>query len=199
MRKLSLIMLIICNISSIYAENSHILKPTTDEFYVYEDAGSRLNHGIPSGWMGSYKSLKFNQGWAVNPKSGKTCIQIVYDVNKDSDTLWTGIYWQHPAQNWGNKKQALDLAGFKKLTFWARGYGYIGKFGVGGITGQTEEGDSAEAFIESIDLTLDWKRYEIDLNGYDLSHIIGPFLFATSADYNDKDVMLYLDDIKFEK
>ena len=34
-----------------------------DVFYIFTERGSRLNHYIPSGWMGDYGDLKFNQGW----------------------------------------------------------------------------------------------------------------------------------------
>lgn len=61
---------------------------------------------------------------------------------------------------------------------------------MGGITGQTEEGDSADEYIERIELTPEWKQYTIDLQDVDLSHIIGGFVFAASADtLEDMDVL----------
>jgi hypothetical protein len=47
-------------------------------------------------------------------------------------------------------------------------------------------------------LTRSWERYEIDLTGKDLSHIIGAFAFAASADDNPQGFTLYLDDMYFE-
>ncbi len=181
------------------AVNAYSKEESPKEFYVYQDAGSRLNHYIPSGWMGSYGSLKFNPRWTVEPKEGTSCIQITYNVSKDSDTQWAGIYWQHVAQNWGDKKGGYDLSEYKRVTFWAKGQGYIDKFMIGGITGQTELGDSGEAYVERIDLTPEWKKYTIDLKGIDLGHIIGGFGFASSAEFNQKNVVLYLDEIRYEK
>jgi hypothetical protein len=167
-------------------------------FYVYEDSGSRMNHFIPSGWMGSTKSLKINSAYKVAPKSGKSCIQIKYLTTLDTETTWAGIYWQYPVNNWGDKPNGIDLTGYKKLTFWAKGEGYLQTIGMGGISGQAYDGDSANATIEGVDLTPEWKQYTIDLKGLDLSHVIGGFYFATSADYNEKDVTIYLDEIRYE-
>ncbi len=177
-------------------------KPDGAKFYIYQDAGSRENHYIPSGWMGSYRSLKMTQSWSSNPHSGRTCIQIKYDVTKDTETLWTGVYWQNPAMNWGDKKGGYDLSAYKKLTFWARGENgqeAIDKFGMGGISGQTQDGDSGQAETDRIDLTKEWKQYTIDLSDVDRKEIIGGFVFAASSDNNPKTVTFYLDDIIYEK
>ena len=34
-------------------------------FYIYTDCFSRLNHYIPSGWMGDYGDLKINDKWML--------------------------------------------------------------------------------------------------------------------------------------
>lgn len=178
---------------------AEVQKPDAPEFAIYKDAGSRENHYIPSGWMGSTRSLKMTPNWVAGPHSGKSCIRIDYDVTKDSETTWAGIYWQMPSNNWGNMKGGYDLSNYKKLRFWARGQGTVEKFMVGGITGQTQDGDSGEAYTDRIDLTQDWKQYSIDLKDTDLHHIIGGFGFAASADYNDKGLILMLDDIEYVK
>ena len=177
-------------------------KEMPKDFYVYKDAGSHgpdIARYCPAGWMGSYKSLSFNQAWNVNPYSGKTCIRIVYDISKDQEALWAGIYWANPCSNWGDKKGGYDLTGYKKLTFWAKGEGRIEKIGMGGITGQTEDGDTAEENIQPLELTSEWKQYTVDLSKADLRHIIGGFVFAASADFNQKNVVLFLDDIKYTR
>src|SRR4051812_15514527 len=45
--------------------------PTDAVFYVFENRGSRLNHYVPSGWMGDYGDLKMNQGWSKNASASK--------------------------------------------------------------------------------------------------------------------------------
>lgn len=186
-----------------------------DVFYIFTERGSRLNHYIPSGWMGDYGDLKFNQGWkekvqkpkgAKKPKTGEakdeTCIQVKYTGERKQGAGWAGIYWQHPANNWGDKRGGYDLTGYKKLVFWGRGEAggeTIDKFFIGGITGQTEEGDSDEASVSPVELTKEWKEYTIDLTGLDLSHIIGGFGMAANAEVNPNGFTIYLDEIRLEK
>jgi hypothetical protein len=188
---------------------------TGDVFFIFTERGSRMNHYIPSGWMGDYGDLKFNQGWkekVEKPKStgkrpaeaGKdeTCIQVKYTAERKQGAGWAGIYWQNPANNWGDKRGGFDLTGYKKLKFWARGEKggeIVDKFFLGGITGQTEEGDSDEASVSPVELTKDWKEYSIDLTGLDLSHIIGGFGMAANAEVNPNGFTIYVDEIRLEK
>lgn len=199
-------------------------KPAGDTFYIYLERGSRDNNCTPSGWMGDYGDMKMNQGFTkgvAKPKKksemekvdkkemdvksdGKdeTSIQIRYSSERKQGAGWAGIYWQTPANNWGDKKGGFDLSGFRKLLFYARGETgeeVIDKFLIGGITGQTEEGDSDEASISPVELTQKWTEYEIDLNGLDMSHIIGCFGFALNADANPDGATFYLDDIRLVK
>ncbi len=188
-----------------------------DVFYVYVDRGSRLNHFVPSGWMGDYGDLKMNQGWVKGgaKETGKapaaagaaapaedTCIQVKYTGERKQGNGWAGIYWQHPANNWGDKRGGFDLSAYSKMTFSARGEvggEVLDKFFIGGITGQTEEGDSDEASVSPVTLTKEWKKYEISLKGLDMSHIIGGFGFAANADANPSGFTMYIDDVKLEK
>lgn len=170
-------------------------------FYIYEDQASRNNHFIPSGWMGDWGDMKLDTGYKDNPKSGKTCIRITYSPERNQGAGWAGIYWQHPANNWGGKKGGFDITGAKKLSFWAKGENggeKIAEFKVGGITSEIEDGDSDSASIGPIELSTEWQKYVIDLEGLDLSHIIGGFCWAASGDENPEGFLLYLDEIKYE-
>jgi hypothetical protein len=192
--------------------------PTDDVFYIYKNRGSRLNHFTPSGWMGDYGDLKLNQGWKKEEMSAKgaketvdgkqteaeedTCMQVKYTAERKQGAGWAGIYWQHPANNWGDKKGGYDLSKYTKLTFWAKGEQggeTIDKFFIGGITGQTEEGDSDTASVSPVTLTKDWKEYEVSLKGLDMSHIIGGFGFAANADANPNGFTMYVDEVRLEK
>jgi hypothetical protein len=169
------------------------------DFVVYVQNGSRDNHYIPSGWMGDTADLKCDIKCTEKPKIGNTCIKITYSAEKTQGQGWAGIFWQNPANNWGDKAGGFDLTGAKKLTFWAKGAKggeTIAEFKVGGITGEYPDSDSAA--IESVVLTKDWKEYTIDLKGKDLSHIIGGFCFALSAKDNEKGCVFYLDNISFK-
>ncbi len=168
------------------------------QFVVYLDKGNRENHYIPSGWMGDYGDIKLNDQSPDNPHSGTTCMQFSYSAKKSQDRGWAGVYWQNPANNWGNKKGGFDLTGITKLTFWARGAKggeVIQKVMVGGIKGTYP--DSASVEMGPIELTDTWKEYTINLAGKDLSYINGGFGWVTTADLNPEGCTFYLDDITY--
>lgn len=172
-------------------------------FYVYADSNSLDNHFIPSGWMPATaaQDLKMDVKWENYPFSGSSCIRLEY--KNTSGTRWAGVYWQQPANNWGAIPDAgYNLQGPAKLTLWARGDKggeVINELKMGGISGG-EYIDSDSAGIGPIRLTKEWKKYEIDLRGKDLSYIIGGFCWATNIDVNDPEgIVFYLDEIKYEK
>lgn len=70
------------------------------------------------------------------------------------------------------------------------------KFRVGGIVGRYPDSDVAQ--ITNVRLTKEWKRYEIDLTGKDLRHIIGGFGLSLNKAENGGGAILYIDDIVFE-
>lgn len=168
-------------------------------FNVYTDAKAPDNHYIPSGWMGDYGDMKFNDKYMTTPRSGTTSIQIIYNTNASQGARWAGIYWQNPPNNWGTRPGGYDLTGAKKLTFWIRGEKggeRIEEIKVGGITG--EYADSDVAGIGPVVLTTDWQQFTIDLEGKDLSSISGGFCWATNLDVNPEGATFYLDDIRYE-
>ncbi|MCG2714589.1 MAG: hypothetical protein L6308_07115, partial [Candidatus Omnitrophica bacterium] len=169
------------------------------EFVVYLDKNAKDNHYIPSGWMGDYGDIKMNDQSADNPHSGTTSIQFVYSAKKSQTQGWGGVYWQNPANNWGNKKGGFDLTGMTKLTFWARGAKggeVIQKIMVGGIKGTYP--DSAMVEMGPIELIDTWKQYTVNLVGKDLTYVNGAFGWTTTVDLNPDGATFYLDDIKFE-
>src|SRR5262249_17302487 len=85
-------------------------------FYIYQDKGSRVNHYIPSGWMGDYGDLKIDDGNTTDPADGRTAVKITYSGKATQGANWAGIFWQHPANNWGEKPGGFDLTGMKRLT-----------------------------------------------------------------------------------
>lgn len=189
-------------LAAIAASSTFAAPQAAKEFYVYTDQGSPLNHYIPAGYMGDFGDIKMSPAYDKNPSSGKTCIRVEYSGQRKQGAGWAGVYWQSPANNWGDKRGGFDLTGYKKMIFMAKGEKggeFIDKFGFGGIVGQTEEGDTDSGEIFSIELKKQWTKYEIDLKGLDLSHIIGGFLWAANADNNPNGVVFYLDEIVFVK
>jgi hypothetical protein len=170
------------------------------EFVVYTDKNAKDNHYIPSGWMGDTGDIKMNDQSAVNPKTGTTSIEFVYNAKKSQGLGWAGVYWQNPANNWGNKNGGFDLSGMTKLTFWARGAKgseVIQKVMVGGINKGIYP-DSSNSEMGPIELTDTWKQYTINLAGKAMTYISGGFGWVTTADLNPDGATFYIDDIKFE-
>ncbi|MFA5038052.1 MAG: hypothetical protein WC732_00045 [Candidatus Omnitrophota bacterium] len=168
-------------------------------FYVYADKGSIQNHFIPSGWMGDYSDLKIDQGVAENPYFGKTCVKVTYGNKASNGARWAGMYWQQPANNWGGVDAGFDLSKAKQVTFWARGEKggeRIEEFKIGGIMGEFSDSDTAG--IGPVVLEKEWKQYTIDLQGKDLSYVIGGFAWASNLDVNPDGCVFYLDEIKYE-
>ncbi|MFC1667467.1 hypothetical protein ACFL0P_06380 [Candidatus Omnitrophota bacterium] len=172
---------------------------TFKPFPIYTDGRSPDNHYVASGYMGDYSDIKVENSHFDNPHAGSTSIQIVYNNKASQGARWCGIYWQNPANNWGDRQGGYDLTGAKKLTFWARGKKggeRVEEFKVGGISGLYPDSDLAG--IGPVLLTPEWKQYEIDLRGKDLSYISGGFAWATNLDVNPEGATFYLDDIRYE-
>jgi len=167
-------------------------------FHVYTDKGARDNHYIPSGWMGDYGDIKMDDGDKTNPAEGKTDIKFTYSAQGHQGAGWAGVYWQHPANNWGSKPGGFDLSKYKRLVFQARGEKGNEKveFKMGGITGDQGDTDSASSGPQA--LTKQWKTYTIDLTGKNVSHIIGGFCWVASRDDNPQGIVFYLDNIRYE-
>lgn len=168
-------------------------------FYVYNDKGSQLNHFIPSGWMGDYGDMKLEEGSTEDPIDGRSSIKITYNAKATQGANWAGIYWQTPANNWGEKAGGYDLSQYTKLTFWAKAKtkAQIAEFKVGGITGTFMDSDSQS--IGPITLGDRWKQYTISLKDKDMTKIIGGFCWSASRDDNPQGFELYLDEIRYEK
>jgi|LGOV01.1.fsa_nt_gb hypothetical protein len=50
-------------------------------FDVYSDRDAAGNHYIPSGWMGDWDDITFNDSYTTDPHSGANCIKIDYAVD----------------------------------------------------------------------------------------------------------------------
>lgn len=196
----ALLLLLLLIPSQLHATKKPTKVESPNEFVIYDENFNKFY--IASGYMGDFGDIKMNTRWDKDPANGKTCIRVEYNALRAQGAGWAGVYWQNPANNWGDKKGGRDLSAYKKLTFKVRGdkgRETIDKFGVGGIAGQTEEGDTDQNSIGPVDLTNKWQDMEIDLKGRDLSMIIGGFLWAANADSNPEGFVFYLDDIKFVK
>jgi len=168
-------------------------------FDVYTDYNAQDNHYVPSGWMGDVGAITLNQNCKENTHSGKFCIKIVYSGESTNGQGWIGIYWQNPANNWGNSRGGYNLTGSQTLEIRARSEkdGSIVEFKMGGIEGDFP--DTHTGATGPVTLTKEWKKYTIDLSGADLSYISGGFCLTMTQINNPNGVVIYLDDIRYVK
>lgn len=116
------------------------------------------------------------------------------------------MYWQYPPDNWG-QKPGLDLskAGYKSITLWAKGErgGECVEFLAGGIERDQRKypeckyKDSFFATAGKVFLSGEWQKHYIDLEGKDLSNVIGGFCWVASQTSNPNGPTFYIDDIFF--
>ncbi|MBU3912466.1 MAG: hypothetical protein KKE50_00075 [Nanoarchaeota archaeon] len=171
---------------------------------VYNEAGSSDNKFEPTGYMGELESIAVERDCKDSPYSGKTCTKIKF--SPQAGLSWAGVYWQYPINNWGDYP-GYEMKDVSKLTFWARGDNGNEKaeFKVGGINRDFHK-DSTKKYGDSfgpkstsiINLTKEWKKYEIDLKREDLRSIIGGFCWTANAIQNPRGCKIYLDNIIFE-
>ncbi|HEV7301937.1 MAG TPA: glycoside hydrolase family 2 TIM barrel-domain containing protein [Tepidisphaeraceae bacterium] len=159
---------------------------------VYADSQPTVPY-IPSGWMGNTDAIAMEERNTNNPHSGTTSMKFTYRASDN----FGGVVWQSPANDWGDLPGGFNLTGAKRLSFWARGEegGEKVEFKLG-ILKDKPFNDSSESGIAPVTLTKDWKEYEIDLTGKDLSTIKTGFVWTLAG--QGKPVTFYLDDIRFE-
>ncbi|MBY0277368.1 hypothetical protein K2Z84_18710 [Candidatus Binatia bacterium] len=183
-----------------------------ERFIVYEDVSSAGNHfpafgKIPSGDA----AIEVNGSWPIDPHAGATSMRFVF---RDRD--FAGFYMLNgvlrgeavaPTPNFGTEPDAgIDLRGAVKLTFWARGErgGEKVDFFVGGVGRGTPGAPFPESFARRparaapTELSPEWRPYEIDLRGVDLSYVLGGFAWVASRADNPAGAVFFVDDVAFE-
>lgn len=168
---------------------------------VYGDLKGENAIYIASGYMGDAMALKITSSDEYAPSradhAGVPALRITYEPKGANG--WAGVYWLTPANNWGSIKGAgYDLSEAKALTFWIRGDKggeFLADIKVGGLTGPYP--DSGMASLGAVRLSPNWERYTIDLQGKDMTHVVGGFAFLIRRADNPRGAVFYLDDIRF--
>ncbi|HEY1066613.1 MAG TPA: hypothetical protein VGE52_10905, partial [Pirellulales bacterium] len=163
--------------------------------FVLVDEASDKPPYIPAGWMGNAQAIKLDPASADQPHSGQTCVKVDYKVGD----AWGGVVWQSPEGDWGDKAGGWNLTGAKKLTFWARGAagGETVSFQFGLLKpGEKKFADSGSGTLDKVVLTNEWKQYEIDLAGKDLSRIKTGFVWTVAG--QGRPITFYLDQVQYE-
>ena len=147
----------------------------------------------PSGWMGDHTALRMDAQSREQPHSGATCTKFTYSRLEG----WTGVAWQDPANDWGDRAGGYELSGATKLSFWVRGAsgGERVKFGFGMIGDDKKFFDTAKGGREVV-LTTEWKRVELNLKGKSLRRIKTGFWWSLGG--QGAPVTFWLDDVRYE-
>jgi hypothetical protein len=160
-------------------------------FYVYKDNGE-LPY-FPSAYMGNYKAIEVDLNYKADVHSGNSAIKISYQARDN----WYGVGFVDPANDWGDILGGYDLAGAKKMTFWAKANdkNIKAKIGFGLIDKDKPFPDTGKKSKEIV-LSTEWKKYSIPTNKLDMQCIRTGFVLFSSG--NGFPHEIYLDDIVFE-
>ena len=166
------------------------LSPAPTPFPVYCDGAQGVWYA--SGYMGNMGAMKLDEKCGEKPHSGETCLKVEYSANDN----WAGVFWQSPANDWGDKPGGANLSKSSMLVFWARGEkgGEKVSFFMGGIKDKAFS-DTANRKLENLTLKKEWTRYRIPLDGEDLSYIKTGFGFNFGG--QGRPFAFYLDDIEY--
>ncbi|MEI8209583.1 MAG: hypothetical protein WCG16_10290 [Methylococcales bacterium] len=194
--KLSLIVTLIFSVNMAMAEA---------KVYVYKDGDYAENHGIWANIMpkeaAETGSIAFKPFFKPGYDGKGNAVKVVADVSKAPN--WIGLVVSVKENYWGEKPaEGLNLSKAKKLVFYAKGNQGGEQIQVkAAIASDKQYGDSAELPITSVWLTLkkDWERFEIPINGIDLSRVITPFVLVINQDHNqEKPITFFVDEIYYE-
>ncbi len=201
-------------------------------FDVYRDGNIAGKHYVPSGWMGDIGNIQLDECWGTDPHTGSTAIRVTYTPGSNNlpyrlylpivfkntaqsagpqnncsgpSCGWAGVYWQDPANNWGDRPGGYDLTGARALTFWAKGEKGREKiaFKVGGVGCESGSYPDSLCPVRVFDpaptiLTTTWQLFTVPLSAdLDLSHLVSGFLLTTSEADNPNGDVFYLDDIQY--
>lgn len=175
-------------------------------FPVFVNYAAYNNHFAPSGYMGDYQAIQYNECARLTDVWAETSIEIRYDPSVQNGVGWAGIYWQEPENNWGYYPEGYNLVNFAQVRFRARSpqVGSQVQFFVGGVYTGTHPSSIPEPVypIEAdpngfVTLTDEWQEFHIDLQNVDLNHVIDGFGWAATAENSPHGVTVFVDDIVF--
>ena len=165
--------------------------------YIYFDGNDEVVSFYPTGWVGDFMDVNVDFNYKDNEKK---CIRISYIPSNSGFKGWFSLVWQYPPNNWGDKQEkGVDLTGYKKLVFYAKGEKggeVISEMKIGG--NDNIAGDTDTAWLGQIKLNRVWTKYEINLKGKNLSNIISGLVLVLTKHNAINGSNIYLSDIYYE-
>jgi hypothetical protein len=130
------------------------------------------------------------------------CYRFVY---RPGELLWAGVYWQHPANNWGSRPGRNLAAPFTRIRFVAASDAdelpvqFIG----GGIRDRQKPFADSFRVAQLETVTREWQAFSLDISGQTIDSVIGAFAWVTAypADTDPRTaspIVLYVDDVVWE-
>ncbi len=167
----------------------------------------------PSGFMGDGSAtdhtpepiaMTRDEDCAARPSGARgVCYRFIYTplAPADGGVGWGGVYWQSPANNWGQDPPQKVTPNADRVAFYAAGQngGESVTFLVGGLHATDPNGAPlpyADTLSETggIVLTNAMARYEIPIADHTYAGVIGGFGFSISS-VDALGATIYLDDI----
>jgi hypothetical protein len=142
------------------------------------------------------------------PQGAKgNCYKITYKPQTpDAGPAWSGVYWQYPDNNWGDRPGKRIAPGATKVSFYAASEtsGEMVTFRVGGIqnVGATHQDSLKVDLAEALTTTL--TQYSVDIRNETYDEVLGPFAWVITTYDPAKwavgaaPIVFYLDDIQWE-
>jgi hypothetical protein len=142
----------------------------------------------------------------------KSCPQRAPGAQGDCYTLtyrpgvkrFAGIFWQYPHNNWGFWPGHTVAPGASRITFQARGLrgGEALKVNAGQKDSPNAHKDSFQLEEMTVALTDRWAAHELPFSGADYqgpSGVLGAFMIALAAGDSDDAIVVYLDDVRWQR
>jgi hypothetical protein len=130
------------------------------------------------------------------------CYRFTYTA---ATRLWAGVYWQYPANNWGELEGKKVAPGATEVSFWAAGGagGEKLKVVIGGIKDVTLAHSDTLKAEGNFELTTEMTRYTVPIAGQSYDKVIGGFSWIANYPENTDPstaapIVVYLDDIVWE-
>jgi hypothetical protein len=160
----------------------------------------------PSGYMGDGAggtAVVADTTCADRPSGARgDCYRFTY---KAGPMLWSGVYWQFPANNWGSAEGKAIPAGASHVSFYAAGAagGEVLTIKIGGIHDTTLPYSDTFSAQGMFTLSTAMTKYTVDLAGQPYDKVIGGFSWATAYPESTNPasaapIVFFLDDLVWE-
>jgi hypothetical protein len=163
-------------------------------------SGDGFGTFYPGGRIGDADDIEVAAPGKPGDQTGHVLVRIDYRPRHSNGLGWAGIYFLYPDGNWG-QLAGRNLIGATRLAFWAcADRAMRAEFYVGGVRDpRLPHVDSLQKVSTgTVSVTPEWQRYEIDLEGRDLSSVIGGFGVSMGRGQDGEPRSLFLSDIAFD-